>query len=454
VSAPDGYWDERTKNRWFFGYLAFSTGALLVLFSPYLYVLMFAVVLVVVTWPVFTRIRDRVGGRRALAAILTLLLLAVVVFAPLATLIYVFVLQALEFVQNAIAWVTSPELGGWLTTLQSVHVPEIEERLGTLLGQDVDLVKAVTGPLQSGALAVLQAAGTFLPGLVNTTVNASIDVVIFLFAAVSLYMEGPRVLRVAKNLSPMDDAYEDQLFSVFRQFANNMVIGSLATSALQGLVAGIGYAIAGVPQVVFLGILTGVGAFIPLVGTALVWVPVTIYVAATEGIGWAVFVALWSMVVTASVDNVVKPLILRGGTNIHPLLIFLGVFGGLSWMGVPGVLVGPVVVAFFLALYTIYARDFLGQEAIESEAVDISSTSLFRRVTTTLPGLRRVWGTKPPEGAEADSEDLTDTLQTVVAVDPEAIPKAEADSEDLIDTLQTVVDPAAIPKTEKEEGKE
>jgi len=418
VSTPRDYWDEATKNRWFFGYLAFSTGAVLVLFSPYLYVLLFAAVLVVVTWPVFTRILERVRGRRALAAVLTLLLLAVVVFAPLAALIYVFVLQALVFVQNAIDWVTSPELGGWLAELQMVQVPQIEERLGLLLGQDFDLVGAVTGPIQSGSLAVLQAAGSFLPSLVNTTVNVSIDAVIFLFAVISLYMEGPRVLQVAKNLSPMDDAYEDQLFSVFRQFANNMVIGSLATSALQGLVAGIGYAIVGVPQVVFLGILTGVGAFIPLVGTALVWVPVTIYVAATAGIGWAVFVALWSLVVTASVDNVVKPLILRGGTNIHPLLIFLGVFGGLSWMGVPGLLVGPVIVAFFLALYTIYARDFLGQQPAEAEAAEMS-TSLFRRVTTTLPGLRRVWPSEPLDDAESDSADVTDTLQTVVVVEPE-----------------------------------
>jgi len=182
VSTPRDYWDESTKNRWFFGYLAFATGAVLILFSPYLYVLLFASVLVVVTWPVFKWILGKVKGRRALAAVLTLLLLAVVVFGPLATLIYVFVLQALEFVQNAIDWVTSPEFGGWFTDLQVVHVPLLEERLGVLLGQEFDLVGAITGPIQSGALAVLQAAGTFLPGLVNTTVNVSIDVVIFLFA--------------------------------------------------------------------------------------------------------------------------------------------------------------------------------------------------------------------------------------------------------------------------------
>ena len=77
------------------------------------------------------------------------------------------------------------------------------------------------------------------------------------------------------------------------------------------------------------------------------------------GWGWALFIALWSGLLTASVDNLVKPFFLRGDSHIHPLLIFLGVFGGLSWMGVPGVLVGPLIVVFFVALYTIYVEDFL-----------------------------------------------------------------------------------------------
>jgi predicted PurR-regulated permease PerM len=66
------------------------------------------------------------------------------------------------------------------------------------------------------------------------------------------------------------------------------------------------------------------------------------------------------MAFTGSVDNVVKPLFLRGNTRIHPLLIFLAVFGGLSRFGVPGALVGPLIVAFFLAAYTIYQREYLG----------------------------------------------------------------------------------------------
>jgi len=354
------YWSDRVKNRWFFGALAFSTGALVVLFSPYLYVLLFAVVLVVVTWPIYEWVLRFVRGRRALASVLTVLLLCVVVFGPLASLIVVFVREALTFAKDVQDWVATGGFDRLMSEVQGHFLPSIEQRISDAFGWDFHLLDTVTGPVQKGLVSILGDVTSTLPTVINTTVNAGVDAVIFVFTTVTLYMDGPKALAVIKNLSPMDDRYEDQLFLVFRRFSNNMVVGSLVTGALQGLLAGVGYAIAGVDQVIFLAILTGVGSFIPVVGTTLIWGPVVIYVFAAKGWAWALFLGLWSGVLTASVDNFVKPLFLRGGSDTNPLLIFLGAFGGLAWMGVPGLLVGPVVVAFFLALYTIYTRDFLG----------------------------------------------------------------------------------------------
>src|SRR5690606_26527594 len=112
--------------------------------------------------------------------------------------------------------------------------------------------------------------GGWIPTLVATTFSLSIDLVIFLFAVVTLFIEGPRFLDFARRLSPIDDRYEARLFEVFRELSNNLVVGSLATGALQGVVAAIGFAIAGVERVIFLGILTAVFSFVPLLGTAVV----------------------------------------------------------------------------------------------------------------------------------------------------------------------------------------
>jgi predicted PurR-regulated permease PerM len=261
---------------------------------------------------------------------------------------------------------------------------------------DFDPLKAVLGPLQEALLFLLNNVGHALPGVLNTLVTGSIQVSIYVFAVLTLFMEGPKVLDAMRRLSPMDDAYEARLFTVFKEFSNNLVIGSLATAALQGTVASIGYTIAGGPRVLFAGILTGVFSFVPVVGTAVVWVPVALYVAFEHGVGWGIFLAAWSALVTGSVDNIVKPMFLRGSSNIHPLLIFLAVFGGLTWMGLPGALIGPVVVAGFLALYTIYCEDYLGIEAQVAEAS--GGPGLLDRLKQRLS----------TRGEEVRAEDLTD----------------------------------------------
>ncbi|MCO4747889.1 MAG: AI-2E family transporter [Proteobacteria bacterium] len=359
-----GGWSEQVRNRWFYGFLAASTLGVIALFWPFFVTLLFAVVTVVVTWPIHARVLDRTGGRPALAAILTVFLLFFVVFGPLGTVLYLFGVEAGQVLQQALAFIQDGQLEVWVTWAQT-EMPMIEEYLGGWLPEDFDLIGAVVAEVQSVLVTAVNRAAGAVPNILTSTLSSALQALIFVFAVVSLYMEGPVVLGVVKNLSPMEDSYEDRLFDVFREFANNMVLGSVVSGALQGVVAGVGYAIAGVDRVVFLGIMTAMFSFIPLVGTAVIWVPVALMVGATEGLGWGVFVAVWSMAFTASVDNVVKPLMMRGNTNIHPLMIFLAVFGGMSWMGIPGVLVGPVLVAFFLALYHIYVRDHLGLEVPE-----------------------------------------------------------------------------------------
>lgn len=363
-------WSKQTRDAWFFGALALSTLAMGWLFLPYLYDMIFAGVLVVVTWPVYQRILGWCRGKKIVATFLTMLTLGIVVFVPVGVVLGLAIQDAIALVQRGIAFIQEGTMEDWATRLTDLrNHPSLAFALPVLdrlLPPEQDLLATIGGPLQQGALATLNAVGSSVPALVQAAVNLGLDGLIFMFTAATLYMEGPRFLSVVKNLSPMDDAYEEHLFTVFRQFANNIVLGSLVTSAVQGAVASLGYLIAGADRVIFLGILTAVFSFVPMLGAAGVGVGVGAYVAITVSPGWGLFVVGWSLIVTGTVDNVLKPLLLRGGSDIHPLLIFLSVFGGLGWMGVPGLLVGPVIVAFFLALYTIYVHDYVGVPAAEA----------------------------------------------------------------------------------------
>jgi predicted PurR-regulated permease PerM len=363
-------WSQRTQDLWFFAALALSAIGVAYLFSSFLYVLMFAAVVVVVSWPLFQRMVGLWRGRRALAAVSTALLIVVAVFGPLGFFAYLFVKQAATLVSAGAELVSSGAVAAWLEKA-TTRLDWMPLWMRDWLPADFDLQQTIAGPLQEGALSALNLVGNAVPSLVGSTMGAGIDLVIFVFAVLTLYLEGPRVLRVLQDLSPMDDAYEARLFAVFREFANNLVLGALVTAAVQGAVAGVGYQIAGVDRVVFFAMLTGVCAFVPFVGTLIVWVPLAILVGIDQGLGWGLFLAGWGVGV-AHIDNFVRPMFMRGRTQIHPLLIFLAVFGGLGWLGLPGALIGPVMVAGFLALYTIYTRDYLGRPDEPEPVVDPS----------------------------------------------------------------------------------
>lgn len=356
-------WTRTTKDYWFFAALAAATVAMITILSSYINVMLFAVVAVVVTWPIYQRVLRRVRGRRALAAVLCMLLLGAVIFGPIGLFTGIFVQQAIVVVGRGVTFVNSGGLASWIdwvAALPEAYAAKLPPWMMGFVPEDFSVQQTVAGPVQDGALAMLNAAGAAVPSLFSSTVTAGLDVMIFLFAVPSLYIDGPAVLRVIKNLLPMEDDYEDRLFAVFAELCNNMVIGALATAAAMAVVAGVGYAIAGVDRVFFFAVLTGVMSFIPVVGTAIVWIPLSIMVGVQSGWGWGVFLALWSILITSNVDTFIRPMFMRGSTNIHPLLVFLSAFGGMAWMGLPGALVGPVIVAFFVALYTIYVDDYLG----------------------------------------------------------------------------------------------
>jgi predicted PurR-regulated permease PerM len=359
TGPPTDPWSQRTRDLWFFVALGASLCLVVYLFHPFLFVLMFAGVTVVVTWPVYAPILTRCRGRRALAAVLTLLLLIAVVAGPLFLIFFMAAREAAFVVDAVTRYLQSGSIEAWLEAAVTGRLT-LPAQLQRFVPADLDVVAMVAEPLRGGILAALDAVGGKVPTVLNATASALLNVVLYVFAVITLYMEGPRLLEFVKRLSPMEDAYEERLFKVFHDFANNMVLGSAVTAAIQGTLAAIGFAFAGVDRVVFLGILSALGSFVPLVGASAVWIPVAIYAGVTVSWGHGVGLAVYCIVLVGTVDNIVKPLFLRGRTKIHPLLIFLAVFGGMAWMGLPGLLVGPVTVAAFLALYTIYEENYLG----------------------------------------------------------------------------------------------
>lgn len=411
----DPFFSKVTRDRWFFAFFLLTMVALGMLFSPYVYALLFSTVVAVVSWPLFRLIESKLNGRRTIAAILTLISLFFLVFGPLTLIGWLFVSEASSVVRTASQFMEGNQFDILVDTYSQQTPPPVHEAREWLAGwvpegwlpDEGSMFPAFVDWVRTSALALLSQAGAGLPGILEGFFGFGLDAVIFLFALFTLYLEGPRLLTALMHLSPMDDRYERQLFDVFRELANNMVLATLITAVIQGCIAAIGFRIAGLPSVAFLGILAGVCSFIPLAGTGIIWIPAAIVVGFMHGWSWAVFLAIWNLVFTGSVDNVIKPLVLRGSTRIHPLLIFLSVFGGLAWFGPVGVLMGPLIVAFFLAAYTIYMREYLDMEVALPDKKDDAFLPAW--LTRWLPFLRPVKAKKtntPGEVARLPDADL------------------------------------------------
>jgi len=366
-----GSWSADTQDRWFYGLLALGFLAVGWIILPFLDALLFASATVVVSWPLYERVAARLGGRSYAAAVMTGLGIVVLVLVPISLLAWWFVQEATDALRGLLALnaegVFQTRVEEWLRTADFPGRAWLTARLP----EGTDPLAVVMRPVQQLVASVGELVATSLPSLLGSVVGAAIDLLVYAFAVITLYVEGPALLRTAMQISPLRDVYERRLFEVFREFATNMLLGSIATATVQGLIAGIGYAIAGVESLVLVTLLTAMSAFVPVVGTAVVWIPTAIYMGATYGWGWGVFLAVWNAGLTGTIDNVLRPLFIRGRSQIHPLAILLAVLGGLAWLGLAGALVGPVLVAALAAMLTIWREDF-ADPADEPEMPNLS----------------------------------------------------------------------------------
>lgn len=347
-------WSASTQDRWFYGALGVSAFAVLVLLSPFVDVMAYAAVVATVSTPVHRVLTRRLGGRRLLAALVTTGLIAVLVLWPLSLLLYQFALEAIAAVRAAVAWSASGRLDVWLEEGRTWWQSDGLATLRGLFPEDTDPVQTALAALRQAVPQGLTATSSLVPSLLGGVFTGVIDVVLFVFTVVVLLADGHKLRAFIFDLTPLENRYEERLAGVFEELATNVVLGAFAVALAQGLVASLGYALMGLPRPLFFGIMTGVCALVPIVGTAVVAVPMVIWTATLHGWGWGAALLVYAVVCIGGIDNVIRPMVIRGKTDIHPLLIFLAVFGGISWMGLAGALLGPMVVAGFLALATIH----------------------------------------------------------------------------------------------------
>lgn len=300
--------------------------------------------------PVYRRFERWYRGRRALASLTTLTLVVLFVLLPLSALTGVVANQALKVGNSAKPWVQ-----------QQIAAPDaLAERLRALPLVDTVLPYRETVLQKAGELVgsisgfLLNRLSAFTIG----TVNALITVLVLLYTMFFFLMDGDRLLRKILYYLPLEDRDEQRLMERFTSVARATIKGTAVIGILQGGLAGVAFAVAGIPSAVFWAVVMVVLSVVPGIGTVLVWLPAAVILAVSGHLIKGAALALFCALVVGSLDNVLRPILVGKDTQMHELLIFFGTLGGILMFGVTGFIIGPIIAALFVTVWDIYGISF------------------------------------------------------------------------------------------------
>ena len=161
-----------------------------------------------------------------------------------------------------------------------------------------------------------------------------------------------------ERIAPLEPRHTRALIIEAREVGRTAFIGTIATAIVQGMLAGIGYAVLGVPQPVTWAVVTALASFLPVIGTAIVWVPVSAYLVMDGHPVRAVLMAIYGVVIVTSLaDYVIRPRIVGSRGHGHPLLTLIALLGGIEVFGLAGLIVAPIVMSVFVAAFRLYERE-------------------------------------------------------------------------------------------------
>ncbi|MDI6731211.1 MAG: AI-2E family transporter [Candidatus Margulisbacteria bacterium] len=309
---------------------------------PFIVAIIGAAVLAYLFYPVYKSILKKIPAflpAESLAALLTVMIIILIVLIPLAV-VYASLDDEIRsgyyFLQNMIK---QPDFNGIIPAF-------IKERLGILYQYKTPLISFAG-----------QSMG-WLQGVLRAIPNVIFSIFVTIFCLYFFLKGGKNINTIVRNVFPLPEQRYKQIFAKFDDISRSMILGQILVGILQGFLAFLGFWAFGVPNPVLWGFMTAIISVIPMLGAAMVWFPIVIYLfikGSFSEVYWPAFALLaWGFLVVSTIDNFLKPKIVGDRAGIHPLIIFFGILGGIPLMGLPGILIGPLVLALFEIMIDIF----------------------------------------------------------------------------------------------------
>lgn len=361
---------ERHREWRLAGIICFGLITLVVLWAtwliirPFIDAIVLGAVFVTITFPTYRRVRAKLHGRENLAAFVMVMGILLLILLPAVILGMLLVQQANGVIadfqngsaQRLMARVDVPSHLMWVKRFAPTFDPTTVSPERMLL----PAVRAVPGWVARNGAAI-----------VGGVAGIALTFTMVLLSAFFFYVEGEAILKELAGLSPLPSEYDREFGEKFKSVVDATFKGHIFTAIAQGVVTGIGLAIAHVPAAIFWGFVAMVLSMLPMVGAAVVWVPASIYLFISASMGdrsyfGAIFLVIWGLTSISLVDNVIRTWTMRGNAHLPAIPLLISVVGGMDAFGFIGLVIGPLVFSLLMSVIDIYKRSF-GIQGSQSE---------------------------------------------------------------------------------------
>ena len=326
--------------------IAVSSVVAFFIFRPFLIALVLAAIFATVLHPLHRGVLRRMSGSPGLAAFVTMMVVVVCVLGPLTFI-------TVQIAGDAQHLYVSLSDGSGKMYLDTVfqYVNDVAARyVPSLALSTADLSLSIDQYIKSGLQWLIQNLG----GVFGGAARFIMSLFIFLIALYYLLRDGATLKRAIIEASPLADADDEVVFTRLTLAIRSIIRGSFIIALVQGVLTGIGFMFFGVPNSVLWGVAAAFSALIPGIGTSLILVPGVLYLFIIGATTPAIGLLVWSVIAVGLIDNFFGPRLVGRGMQLHPLVVFLSVFGGLAFFGPVGVFFGPLCASLLFAFLSIY----------------------------------------------------------------------------------------------------
>jgi predicted PurR-regulated permease PerM len=332
------------QQRVFFGVLFAIIAALAVIIMvPFLTYIVLAGILTYTLFPVYRFFYRRIG-RPEFASALSILIALILMVLPA-----VFLISEL-----------AQQVSGAYSNFQVQNIQRVADYLSGLTGNRINFQEM----LNSGLDQIRKSIVGLAPDILGSIGELLLGLFIMFFVMYYGFREGEAFIARIRQLLPLEASLKDSLFYEVRTITQAVLYGQVMTAVIQGTLGALGLLVFGVSNWLFWGAIMIIMAFLPVLGTPIVWVPAAVGLILDGETARGVGLLIFGSTIVMNIDNFIRPRIMSGRTKVHPVLILIGVLGGLKIFGFVGMLVGPLILALMVAFIKFYEQAYLQPKVV------------------------------------------------------------------------------------------